>query len=769
MKFKKPGGSLNKPPLPTLLVVLLLNVSSFGYAETASDQARTAIQNGRYELALSYWEAALPQLEAEDRVHTLLQMAETRLALGQVQEAFRHLETAYNLTEQANILSDRIQVLGLLSDAHLLLRQTDQALAYAEKSTNLARSIEDNSILANALNHLGNAQMAAARYQQALGTYQAAVKLTDSVAAKDSTSKLLINAIHASLALNLYETAVETTGQAISVTSSRMDTYDKAMDLIAIGYLANQLITRGDQNPAQLRKWAYQALNTALTNGQENENKRIQSYAYGHLGELYVSAGQFNEAETLLRKALFRAAEAQAPELLARWHWQLARLMRQKQLDQQALEFYQKAITDLESIQPALIYGYRGDPGSFRNSSGRIYREMVELLLHQSETTQNQQTKQQALYDVERVMEKLKTFELKNYFQDDCVTELQNKIIDTEIDKLAEPATAILYPIVLPDRLVILLSLENNQIKRFDISVTSEELRQTVYAFMGQLIRPGNPRRVRSLGLKLHDWLIKPVAQDLHTHSVDTLVIVADDVLRAVPYAALYDGEDFLVTKYALAITPGLSLTNMMASDTTDDRLLLTGLSEGVQDFNPLPFVTQEITRIATIHSDNELILNQDFKKNLVRQQLTASPYKTVVFATHAYLAADPKQSFLLTYDDKISLDELDQYIGMTRFHDQELDLLVLSACNTARGDERAMLGLAGMAVKSGARSVVASLWSVNDASTAVLMPTFFEQLKSQKISKAKALQLAQKKLLANPLYRHPFYWAAFTLICDWH
>ena len=117
------------------------------------------------------------------------------------------------------------------------------------------------------------------------------------------------------------------------------------------------------------------------------QDRRLQSYANGHLGELYLHAQRYPEAETLLlRKALFQATSQQAaPELSARWHARLGRLMQLQQYHPQAIELYQTAITELESIQPALLYGYRGQSDSFRSSTGAIYLDLVQLLLQQSE------------------------------------------------------------------------------------------------------------------------------------------------------------------------------------------------------------------------------------------------------------------------------------------------------------------------------------------------------------------------------------------------
>jgi CHAT domain-containing protein len=96
------------------------------------------------------------------------------------------------------------------------------------------------------------------------------------------------------------------------------------------------------------------------------------------------------------------------------------------------------------------------------------------------------------------------------------------------------------------------------------------------------------------------------------------------------------------------------------------------------------------------------------------------------------------------------------------------IELLVLSACQTATGDRRAALGLAGLAVRSGARSTLATLWSVNDRSTALFMVEFYRELGQPGVTKAQAVRNAQLALLKQPQYEHPYYWAPFILLGNW-
>jgi len=324
-----------------------------------------------------------------------------------------------------------------------------------------------------------------------------------------------------------------------------------------------------------------------------------------------------------------------------------------------------------------------------------------------------------------------------------------------------------LYSIVFPERIVLLLSLGQGQIEPFEVRVDAAELHETVAAFRKQLTGAGNPRKLRQYGWQLYQWLIQPLAKELEARAIHTLVVAPDEALRTVTFAALYDGRDFLVQRYAIGITPGLTLTEPETFATGQDQALLAGLSEGVQGFGPLPNVSDEIKSVASLYGGTQL-MNESFVKPRIQAEIESKPYSVIAFATHARIDSDPRKSYLLTYEDRITLDELERFVRTSQFRDQPVDLMVLSACETAEGDERAALGLAGVALKAGARSVMASLWAVSDVSTSRLVSLFFENLKNAKLTKAQALQRAQQHLLAEDEYKHPFYWAPFVLIGNW-
>jgi CHAT domain-containing protein len=246
-------------------------------------------------------------------------------------------------------------------------------------------------------------------------------------------------------------------------------------------------------------------------------------------------------------------------------------------------------------------------------------------------------------------------------------------------------------------------------------------------------------------------------------------VFVPDGPLRSIPLAALHDGERYLVERYAVATSPGLSLLDPRPIARTEVRLLAAGLTESVGGFPPLPQVGEELRAIGALYAGSMVLQDAAFDAARLEAALAAVPYTVVHVASHAQFSSDPEQTFVLTYDGRLGMDGLERLLAPSRFRDEPVELITLSACETAAGDDRAALGLAGVAVKAGARSALATLWQVSDAATAVATTEFYRQLGAEDApSKAEALRRAQLLLLADARYREPFYWAPFLLIGNW-
>jgi CHAT domain-containing protein len=408
-----------------------------------------------------------------------------------------------------------------------------------------------------------------------------------------------------------------------------------------------------------------------------------------------------------------------------------------------------------------MVFGYSGGESTFHRSVRPVFVELADLLLREADRLDGAAATEKVRAARETV-ELLRTAELEEYFQDECVAALRSRV--TGIDRLA-PGSAALYPIVLPDRLELLLSLPEGLTRR-TVAVGEAEVDAAALR-LRLLLEKRTTRQYLRPAQRLYDWLIRPVMPELRAAGIDTLVLIPNGPFLTIPLAALHDGERHLVEAMALAVVPGLTLLDPQPIARADVQVLINALTEPVQGFAPLPSVAMEVQRIRQVFG-GQVLQDRDFLIRRMQRELDATPYSMVHIASHAQIAADARDSFLLAYDGKLSMDGLERFVKLSQFRDEPVELLTLSACATAAGDERAALGLAGIAIKAGARSAVASLWFINDESTSRLIGDFYRRLADPAVSKAKALQAAQVALLQDRLYQHPIYWAPFLLIGNW-
>ncbi len=219
--------------------------------------------------------------------------------------------------------------------------------------------------------------------------------------------------------------------------------------------------------------------------------------------------------------------------------------------------------------------------------------------------------------------------------------------------------------------------------------------------------------------------------------------------------------------KYAIVTVPGLTLTDPRPLRRKNMKLLLNGLTKPVQGFSPLPNVSSELKKVKELYKA-KVLKDQDFTISKIETQLEKTPYSVVHIASHGQFDRDLNNTFLLAYDGKLTMDILEKVMNISKFRDEPVELLTLSACQTALGDDRAALGLAGVALKAGARSAIATLWFIDDKTTSELISEFYKQLQNPGLSKAQALKQAQIKMINDPASSHPAYWAPFLLIGNW-
>jgi CHAT domain-containing protein len=270
------------------------------------------------------------------------------------------------------------------------------------------------------------------------------------------------------------------------------------------------------------------------------------------------------------------------------------------------------------------------------------------------------------------------------------------------------------------------------------------------------------------LAQQIYSWLVQPAADDLTRHQIKTLVFVLDGSLRNLPMATLHDGKQYLIEQYRIAIAPSLQLLNPQPLARTKLKALVGGLSEGKPAFSALPAVKQEVGDISSAVPAT-ILLDREFTTAAVQAKVKTQPFSVMHLATHGQFSSKAEETFILTWDGQLDVKQLNTLLANRNLSDSPpIELLVLSACQTAKGDNRAALGLAGVAVRSGARSTLATLWTVNDESTANFMVQFYRELVKSQVTKAEAVRVAQLHLLKQPEFKHPYYWAPFILVGNW-
>ncbi|MEW6495643.1 MAG: CHAT domain-containing protein [Cyanobacteriota bacterium] len=523
-----------------------------------------------------------------------------------------------------------------------------------------------------------------------------------------------------------------------------------------------------------------QQLAIAVQQAEKLQDLRSKSYALGQLGELRQQLGQLDQARGNTQQALQIAQSIGASDIAYRWQWQLGQILIAQGKTEGAIASYEAAVNNLQSIRGDLVNVNPDVQFSFRESVEPVYREFAGLLL-KSDNPKN-------LEKARTAIESLQQAELVNFFRENCITSQPVKIDD--IDK----TSAVIYPIVLADRLAVVLSLPGDRFEQHSIPKSRVEVQDT-FTRLREAITPSllNSRSAEpeliptdkqdgqylTLAQQAYDWLIRPFEEELQASGVKTLVFVLDGPMLNLPMAVLHDGEKYLVEKYAIALTPGLQLLDTKPLVRGEITALKAGLSEARElpvasrpqpvYFPALPNVEQELKGIQSEVS-GKLILNEEFTTTAIEQAIASVPFPVVHLATHGQFSSNAEETFILTSDDRLNINQLKQVLrGREEDSRKAIELLVLSACETATGDERGALGLAGVAVQAGARSTLATLWVVNDEATAKLMIRFYEELKDTKVSKAEALRRAQLWLMQQDTeYKQPDYWAPFVLVGNW-
>ncbi len=778
------------------------------------------------------------------------QLGRLKDALKVLQEANFHIQKIQDSTRQTEFqaglhsqLGDVYLAMGSLEsqDCKGVTTQTRQATLRenqqrAENSLYLAKGFADKInhplLQASILNQQGNLWMTQKNYEEALKKYEEA---TTVLVEQDKLLKAKILVNIAQLKVNQGNFEAENAIKEATVEVENLpdsDSHDKSFALIGLARLWKNLQqSRFEKTQScstissfkeQLKqpggKQRFDLLMKAMDVNKIQEDRRAISYAKGYLAELYLDKGCYSEAKELTQQALIYAQTYPQPmaedvtkklwgypELLFQWEWQLGKILKaQGQSEQQeAIRAYGRAAGHLETARK----NYAGTTPTFSKDGETFYLERAELLLNAAKSARDED-KQNLLKTAIDSIESRQEAGLRNYFQDECITEK----FPVEEERRLQDNEALLYLVMFGNCIESVLKFSDGSIQQEtglcnscnNMGIT---LGKGINSFRKEVIEDGKDISNYSKGINsvFDEAIIAPLKRGLVNHnSIDTLLIIPSgesllpgESLLRVPFAALpFDQKtSYLIESYAIAVLPNwrLSSTPLRSEDLIvlkDDRALLAGLvierpkgepiAEGVRSIctQPLEFVKPEITELQRIIPSHDTLWEADFTAQAVENSLTINAYPIVHLSTHGKFEENYNNSWLCTYkrNERLALDKLEEIL-----QGRKVKLLTLSACETALGAE---LGLAGIGVKAGTRSALGSLWPVNDKSTAILMQRFYENLRKDNLEKsgdsiAKALQNTQWSFFKEGKiiklkseeekgFKLPFYWAGFLLIGNW-
>ena len=750
-------------------------------AQTLDIQGNLQREIGRPEEAIATWSKAAEIYTQINNSHGALQsrinQAKGMQDLGLYPRACKTLLSALDLESQECRISEvalsslknrpqlplTVQGMTALGDIFRLIGNLERSQLILDESLKLAQQLEAPPEIALVYLSLGNTL-------QALGEREAAFE------AYDKSEKMSINegdkiqAQLAQLSLLLAEDAFPGTfwgrqanpEQLWRSLNAKLETLPAShTGMYAQINFAQSLMKRakGKQELANNFQLIDGIFARVARQARSLGDNRAEAYALGDRGRLYELDSQWQQAETFTQQALNQAPSYKTPDIAYQLFWQLGRINKARGDIESAIASYRHSVGTLESLRTDLVAISSQAQFDFQETVEPVYRDFVGLLLYPGRSVTQADLKQ-----ARDTIESLQLAELDNFFKDACLNAQPAQI--EEVD----PTAAIVYPIILGDRLEVIAALPNQPLRRYSTPLYQQQIEETVQEVQNYLSAPRLlifRQRLLEDSRKIYDWLIRPIEADLAASDVQTLVFALDGVLRNIPMTVLYDGEQYLVQKYSIAVTPGLQLLDPKPLAREELKILGAGLSEARQGFSALPGVEYELERIEA-EITTQVLLNRSFTNSEFQEAINSFPFPVVHLATHGEFSSVAEDTFILTWDDRINANELDSLLRAETRDTRPIELLVLSACKTATGDKRAALGLAGVAVRAGARSTLASLWYVSDEATALLMTRFYQELTNTELTKAEAFRRAQQAVLQDERFSHPYFWSAFVLVGNW-
>lgn len=846
---------------PTAEAEVLNNLSwiyhNLGQHQESLEAAQAALaiskargdQNGQ-ALALNYLGIAYHSLsqyqsaiECHQQARSLFQQVDNRngeaaalnrlgltyQSISQYQQAIEHYQQALPLFQQAADRSNQAWVLnnlGLLQDD---LGQYQQALEYYQQALSLFRQIDHRAGEASVLHNSGRAYWYLKQNQRAIEAFQQVLPIFQELGNRNSEAIVLSSLGYAYQFFKQYQPSLEVLQQALAIHREIGNRDEEALALHNLG------VTYGALGQYQQAVEHFQEALSIFraVNNREREGEQLAS-----LGKLLIQQNQLELAIVFLKQSvnvresirgdirnLSQDLQQSYTNRVAEDYRQLADLLLK---ENRVLEA--QRILDLLKVQELEEY-LRNVRGNHQTANGVEFLRPEESILQRYSQLQdtvmalNQELEQleQRIRDGETLpsaTEKRKQElinlrqELNRQFNDFAKSPEVRQLIeqlsfeareqtlnlsqlDGLRDKLRQLNAVLLYPLILDDRLELIITTPDSPPLRRTVNIPREQLNQLIIDFR-QAVQDPNTDAVTPAH-KLYQQLIEPLEADLTSANTQTIIYAPDGALRYVPLAALHDGNQWLAQRFRVNNITAASLQELVTQPPVQPRVLAgafadprlsypISIGQRTTTFSGLPYTADEVDALKSNMPQTTAFLNQAFNKAAIESNL--SGYNILHFATHAAVVpGDASESFILFGDSsRLTLRQVEE-LSLA-----DIDLVVLSACETGLGgfdnNGEQILGLGYQFQNRGARAVIASLWQVSDGGTQILMAAFYTALKTG-MTKAEALRQAQIALITGDFsavgrsrgtimvvntetglppqisnnLNHPYYWSPFILI----
>ncbi len=778
----------------------------------------------QYQKALDHYQQAL---EIRQQLGDTEQIATTLHSIGtvysQLSEYSRALESLNQALKMRREIDDTTAISRTLNEIGVIYDRQGKygkAIEFYEEALEMRKKDKVNLIAI--LSNLGLINSRLGRYQQAIDFYQ---KVLQNNPPKKATILTYIGAIYRQL--EEFSQALKFYQQALEIYEENQDRLNIATTLDNIG-----VIYREQEKYSQALEYHQQA----LTIWEELGDKEGKSATLHNIGIVHRESGKYSESLEFLTYTLIldRQLGNQNRERISLAD--IGKLLAKNNQPELAIIFYKQSINITEKIRQDLqVLPVEEQKSYVDGTITEIYRALAKLLLEEKRAIESQQIldllKVQEVFEYmggikpdndkpnEVIMLRLenifrekysqfldeigenvkqnqnisleKLVAIHDFFRSEEITEIRSEIkkkaksqrltpemlvlLQAELKKHKKENAVVLYPLILEDRLELILVTANSPPVHRTVLVNQEEFEQVFFTFRVGLINRRKAKnisdsRVAQAGLKLYNWLIKPIENDLKIGKIKTILYAPDGKLRYIPLAALYDGEKWLTERFKINHITAASIMDLTPRRNRNIRILAGALTEGNYsfaigkkqfEFEGLPFAGVEVEQLGSMFPQTNKLLGDDFTKQLM--ELRMSSHSLIHFATHsAFVSGSPEDSFILYGDGELSsLREVENW------NLNGVELVVLSACETGKGkqlgDGSEILGFGYQMQVAGAAASLATLWRVDDRGTSEYMNDFYTALKSG-VNKAGAVQKAQIAMI-NSKYNHPYYWAPFILI----